>query len=113
MTTQTSTENSVDSKKQEQLKKITHKLAISAASYMADNLTVSDLKFLFEHFAPLQELIRALVAAPAGTAPAALVDDMRSSPDIWPNWRSSGAVTVRLITSGLAPGYRVWTWMVG
>ena len=62
MTSQTSTENSADSKNQEQLKKITHKLAISAASYMADNLTVSDLKFLFEHFAPLQKLIHGLVA---------------------------------------------------
>ena len=36
--------------------------------------------------------------------PAALVDDMRCRPDIWPSWRSSGAVTVWLITSGLAPG---------
>lgn len=45
--------------------------------------------------------------------PAALVEAMRSSPDIWPSWRSSGAVTVRLITSGLAPGYKVCTWMVG
>jgi hypothetical protein len=45
--------------------------------------------------------------------PAALVELMRSSPDIWPNWRSSGAVTVRLITSGLPPGYSVCTWMVG
>ena len=45
--------------------------------------------------------------------PAALVELIRSSPDIWPNWPSSGAVTVLLITSGLAPGYRVWTWIVG
>ncbi len=45
--------------------------------------------------------------------PAALVELMRVRPDIWPNWRSSGAVTVRAITSGLAPGYRVCTWMVG
>ncbi|MNK78822.1 hypothetical protein D3C87_984700 [compost metagenome] len=36
--------------------------------------------------------------------PAALVELMRSRPDIWPNWRSSGAVTVLLMTSGLAPG---------
>ena len=36
--------------------------------------------------------------------PAALVDAMRDRPDIWPSWRSSGAVTVRAITSGLAPG---------
>ena len=36
--------------------------------------------------------------------PAALVELMRSRPDIWPIWRSSGAVTVLLMTSGLAPG---------
>jgi hypothetical protein len=34
-------------------------------------------------------------------------------PGIWPNWRSSGAVTCEVITSGLAPGYSVVTWMVG
>jgi hypothetical protein len=45
--------------------------------------------------------------------PAALVELSRCSPAIWPNWRSSGAVTVCAMTSGLAPGYRVWTWMVG
>ncbi len=45
--------------------------------------------------------------------PAALTELMRFSPAIWPNWRSSGAVTVRLITSGLPPGYSVCTWMVG
>ena len=45
--------------------------------------------------------------------PAALVLLMRASPAIWPNCRSSGAVTVRLITSGLAPGYSVCTWIVG
>ena len=45
--------------------------------------------------------------------PAALVELMRDRPAIWPNWRSSGALTVRDITSGLAPGYRVCTWMVG
>jgi hypothetical protein len=45
--------------------------------------------------------------------PAALVELMRDSPGIWPNCRSSGAVTVCAITSGLAPGYSVCTWMVG
>ena len=37
-------------------------------------------------------------------APAELTEVIRSRPDIWPNWRSSGAVTVWAITSGLAPG---------
>ena len=37
-------------------------------------------------------------------APAEDCDDIRASPAIWPNWRSSGLVTVSAITSGLAPG---------
>ena len=37
-------------------------------------------------------------------APPELVDDIWSRPGIWPNWRSSGAVTALVITSGLAPG---------
>ena len=45
--------------------------------------------------------------------PAALVELMRDRPGISPNWRSSGAVTVCAITSGLAPGYSVCTWIVG
>ena len=46
-------------------------------------------------------------------APPELVEDIWFSPGIWPNWRSSGAVTDEVITSGLAPGYSVTTWMVG
>ena len=45
--------------------------------------------------------------------PAALVELMRARPGIWPNCRSSGAVTVCAITSGLPPGYSVCTWIVG
>ena len=41
--------------------------------------------------------------------PAALVLAMRARPGICPSCRSSGAVTVRLITSGLAPGYSTRT----
>ena len=36
-------------------------------------------------------------------APPELVDDICDSPGIWPSWRSSGAVTLEVITSGLAP----------
>lgn len=43
--------------------------------FSPEKLTLPDLKLLLEHFAPLQELIRALVVAPAGTAPTALVDE--------------------------------------
>ena len=37
-------------------------------------------------------------------APPELVDVICPRPGIWPNCRSSGAVTVVEITSGLAPG---------
>ena len=46
-------------------------------------------------------------------APPELVDAIWVSPGICPNWRSSGAVTALVITSGLAPGYRVITRIVG
>ena len=46
-------------------------------------------------------------------APPELVEYIWLSPAICPSWRSSGAVTAEAITSGLAPGYRVVTWMVG
>jgi hypothetical protein len=37
-------------------------------------------------------------------APAELVDDICLRLGIWPNWRSRGAVTAEVMTSGLAPG---------
>ena len=37
-------------------------------------------------------------------APPELVDDICTSPGIWPNWRSSGAVTLEVITSGWRRG---------
>ena len=37
-------------------------------------------------------------------APPELCDDICLRPDIWPNWRSSGAVMAEVTTSGLAPG---------
>jgi hypothetical protein len=46
-------------------------------------------------------------------APPELDDDIWFKPGICPNWRSSGAVTDEVITSGLAPGYSVTTWIVG
>jgi len=36
--------------------------------------------------------------------PKELVEVIWFRPGIWPNWRSSGAVTEEDITSGLAPG---------
>ena len=46
-------------------------------------------------------------------APAELVDSIWVRPGICPNWRSNGAVTAVAMTSGLAPGKKVCTWMVG
>ena len=46
-------------------------------------------------------------------APAELREDISFRPGIWPNWRSSGALTVEVMTSGLAPGRKVCTWIVG
>ena len=46
-------------------------------------------------------------------APPELTELIKSNPGIWPNWRSKGAVMAEVTTSGLAPGYRVETWMVG
>jgi hypothetical protein len=46
-------------------------------------------------------------------APPELVEAICVRPGICPNWRSRGAVTALVITSGLAPGYRVMTRMVG
>ena len=40
-------------------------------------------------------------------APPELTEVIWSKPGIWPSCRSKGAVTVAVITSGLAPGYRV------
>jgi hypothetical protein len=45
--------------------------------------------------------------------PNELVELIDVSPLIWSNWDSKGVVTADVITSGLAPGYRVTTWIVG
>src|SRR6185295_6300204 len=45
--------------------------------------------------------------------PAEETDDISLRPGIWPNCFSRGAVTEVVITSGLAPGRKVLTWMVG
>ena len=45
--------------------------------------------------------------------PNELDDVITASDGIWPNCRSSGAVTSEAMVSGLAPGSWVVTWMVG
>ena len=46
-------------------------------------------------------------------APAELTELIWLRPGICPSCTSSGAVTEDAITSGLAPGYSVVTWIVG
>lgn len=65
----------LDKKSSDRLEKIGGEWTEAYEKWSSEKLTLPDLKLLLEHFAPLQELIRALVAAPAGTAPAALVDE--------------------------------------
>ena len=65
----------LDKKSSDRLEKLGGEWTEAYEKWSSEKLTVPDLKLLLEHFAPLQELIRALVAAPAGTAPAALVDE--------------------------------------
>ena len=45
--------------------------------------------------------------------PNELIEVIIVSPLICPNCRSSGVVTVEVITSGLAPGNCAVTWIVG
>ena len=46
-------------------------------------------------------------------APSELVEDICFKPGILPNCRSNGAVMLDVTKSGLAPGYKVTTCMVG
>ena len=46
-------------------------------------------------------------------APPELDDDIWFKPGNWPSWRSNGEVISEVMTSWLAPGYSVTTWMVG
>ena len=45
--------------------------------------------------------------------PSTLIEVIWVTPEIWPNWRSSGAATVDAMVSGLAPASCAETWMVG
>ena len=51
--------------------------------------------------------------AASTNTPPELTELIWSSPGIWPNCRSRGAVIDEVTTSGLAPGYSVVIWMVG
>ncbi|MGV8804231.1 MAG: hypothetical protein ACWA6Y_04640 [Polaromonas sp.] len=76
MSTHTSTEDTLDAKSRARLEKLAEEWdKKSPASLFGGGISGFDLKLLLEHFAPLQDTIRALVAIPAGVAPGALAHE--------------------------------------
>lgn len=49
---------------------------VSGSLFNNDALTLPDLRLLLEHYQPLQDLIRNLIAVPAGVAPAAVAQQI-------------------------------------
>lgn len=70
-----STEDNLDKKSRERLEKMEAQWSEPCSAWSLDKLTLPDLKLLLEHFTPLQDLIRALVATPAGANPSALTNE--------------------------------------
>ena len=74
-------EDSLDKKSRERLEKLEPQWSASCDAMFLKGLTLPDLKLLLEHFTPLQDLIRALVATPAGASPSALAHETASLRD--------------------------------
>lgn len=74
-------EDSLDKKSRERLEKLEPQLPEPCDKWGLEKLTLPDLKLLLEHCTPLQDLIRALVATPAGASPGALADEAASLRD--------------------------------
>ena len=75
MTAHPSAEDNLDSKSRARLEKISAQWSESPGSYLLTDITLPDLKLLLEHFTPLQDMVRALVAVPAGVSPSALAHE--------------------------------------
>ncbi len=58
----------LDKKRREILDSLAQKWDEAPGKYFADKLTLADLRLLLEHFAPLQDLIRAVAASPLAAA---------------------------------------------
>lgn len=74
-------EDSLDKPSRKRLEKMEAQWSESCEAWGLEKLTLPDLKLLLEHFTPLQDLIRALVATPAGTSPSALAHETASLRD--------------------------------
>ena len=74
-------EDSLDKKSRERLEKLEPQWSASCDAMFLKGLTLPDLKLLLEHFTPLQDLIRTLVATPAGASPSALAHEAASLRD--------------------------------
>lgn len=74
--------DSLDKKSRERLEKLEPQWSAPCdEGWSVDKLTLPDLKLLLEHFTPLQDLIHALVATPAGASPGALAHETASLRD--------------------------------
>ena len=72
MTQHLPAKDNLDKESRKRLEKLESQWSEPCDAMLLKGLTLPDLKLLLEHFTPLQDLIRALVATPAGTSPSAL-----------------------------------------
>ena len=74
-------EDRLDKKSRERLEKLESQWSESCDAMFLKELKLPDLKLLLEHFTPLQDLIRALVATPVAASPGALAHETASLRD--------------------------------
>lgn len=81
MTQHLPAEDNLDKESRKRLEKLESQWSEPCDARWLKELTLPDLKLLLEHFTPLQDLIRALVATPAGASPSALAHETASLRD--------------------------------
>jgi myosin heavy subunit len=74
-------EDSLDKASRKRLEKFGAQWSEPGEGWISDKLTLPDLKLLLEHFTPLQDLIRTLMAKPAGASPGVLAHETASLRD--------------------------------
>ena len=74
-------EDNLDKESRKRLEKLESQWSEPYDAMLLKGLTLPELKLLLEHFTPLQDLIRALVATPAGASPGALAHETASLRD--------------------------------
>ena len=81
MTQHLPAEDNLDKESRKRLEKLESQWSEPCDAMFLKELKLPDLKLLLEHFTPLQDLIRALVATPAGASPSALAHETASLRD--------------------------------